>query len=147
MPGKNSISFYPNPVLDVLKNANFINDIDDPRFKRRSDGWIVDTELDLEWGPSSQNSMVFSEAEKYCTSLGGRLPTVDELFSLVDRTKHDPCTNKQVFKDVKNEYYWTSEKTSWNSDARWVVGFCSGSVFCYSESYGYYVRPVRPCQG
>lgn len=138
---------FKNAVLDVVKKYNLIiNDIEDHRFQRLSDGWIKDLELDIEWGPSSSEGMVFSKAQEYCKSLGGRLPTVDELFSLVDRNIDNPCVNKKTFKDMKSEYYWTSEITSWNKNARWVVGFNYGNV-CYNYESDYsYVRPVRPSQ-
>lgn len=138
---------FKNAVLDVIKQAkSIVNDIENPRFERLADGWIKDKDLNLEWGPSSSESMNFKRAEEYCTSLGGRLPTVDELFSLVDRNVFNPATDKKVFKDVRSEWYWTSDKYVGTSSARWVVIFIFGNVVWYYEDSNCCARPVRPCQ-
>lgn len=138
---------FEKAVLKIIQKIKpIINDIEDPRFERLADGWIKDNALDLEWGPSSSESMIYSKAEEYCKILGGRLPTVDELQTLIDRTVYNPATNKQAFKDVKSEYYWTSTKYVAYDKYRWVVGFYNGNVDCHGEGNLGYVRPVRVSQ-
>lgn len=120
---------FRNAVLDLIRQANvFTNDIKNPRFERLRDGWIKDLELDIEWGPSSSESMNFSKAQEYCKNLGGRLPDVDELQTILDRTLYNPTCDKNIFKDVKSEYYWTSTKYMGCSNASWCVSFVNGNV-------------------
>lgn len=139
---------FKNAVLAVIKQAkNIIDDIENPRFERLYDGWIKDLELGIEWGLGSSESMTFTKAEEYCKSLGGRLPTVDELNSIIDRSVHSPACDKKVFKDMKSEYYWTSDKYVASLGYRWVVGFNLGGLVLYRiEDDFNYARPVRASQ-
>lgn len=144
----NSVEFKKVVLGIVRKNNVFVDDIEDVRFERLPDGWVKDHELGLDWGPSSATEMNYPKAEEYCKSVGGRMPTTEELFSLVDRTVHEPAINKQAFPDTKPSWYWTSDVVVWRTDkARWVVDFGSGVVGSNGESYGFYVRPCRPSQG
>jgi hypothetical protein len=113
------------------------------RFINLAGGWIKDVKTGLEWGPSSDKSMKFDEAKKYCADQGGRIPTVDELFSLVDRTKYNPAT---TMPGMKSEWYWASDPVAWNSGGAWYINFFSGSVGCYDKDSGFYVSPVRSSQ-
>lgn len=76
-----------------------------------------------------------------------RLPTVEELFLLVDRTKMDPAINKVFFSTCKSSWYWTSTRYAASpADYAWFVGFANGySAWC-TRGYDYYVRAVRPGQ-
>ena len=131
----------------VLKVINQCEDlIDNLRYERLPDGWIKDHETDLEWGPSSPNSMNYAKAKEYCANLKGRLPTVDELQTILDRTLHNPTCDKKVFKDVKSEWYWTSSKYMGCDSAAWCVSFAFGNVVGIGEDVGNYVRPVRASQ-
>lgn len=134
---------FKQKVMEIMKGRD-INAIEDPRFERQPDGWVKDHELGLDWAPSSTNAMNYPKAEEYCKSVGGRMPTTEELFTLVDRKVHEPAINKQAFPDTKNEYYWTSDVVVWRTDkARWVVGFDDGYVNNYYENNDSYVRPCR----
>ena len=75
------------------------------RFKILRDGWIFDKALGIEWGPTSEKTMVWKDAKAYADKLGGRLPSVKELRSLVDYEKHDPCIDKDFFSDTKSSWY------------------------------------------
>lgn len=116
------------------------------RFTVLPDGWIKDRFLGLDWGPTSEEEMELKDAEKHCASLGGRLPTVYELQSIVDYTKENPAINEEVFKDARPYYHWSCTRTAWNKKAAWCVSFYYGCVDCYRESFGFYVRPVRASQ-
>ena len=123
------------------------------RFVDNGDGTISDTRVlpngkRLMWQKEgSSETMVHSSAEKYCKVLnvGGhkdwQLPTVEELFSLVDYTKKDPAISK-LFKCNSN-WYWTSTIYAGGSDDAWVVDFYNGGVG-WGGRVGYgYVRAVR----
>lgn len=109
-------------------------------------GWVLDSKTGLEWGQSSPKSMNHSQAVEYCKEKGGRLPTREELQTLVDISKHEPCINKDIFTDTKNDYYWTSDITAWNKNAYWCVSFDFGVVNVFIEFDSLCVRPVRSSQ-
>lgn len=116
------------------------------RFKV-SDGWVLDKALGIEWGPSSEKRMNFSDAEKYAADKGGRLPTVKELRSLVDYDRCKPAVDTQFFGDTKtDDWYWTSTLVTSNSDNSWCVLFGYGLVNYYHKDGDNYVRPVRASQ-
>lgn len=116
------------------------------RFVKLPDGWIKDLQFGIEWGPSSAKSMNLKLAEEYCRNVGGRLPTLEELKSLVRYDRHEPAIDTAYFTDAKHDYYWTSTKTAWRNDASWCVSFSSGGVNSYYEGSVNYVRPVRASQ-
>ncbi len=74
--------------------------------------------------------VTLKQAEEAVAALGEgwRLPTIKELFSLVDHTKTGPAIDTEKFPDTKSDWYWSSTPTTWNSSARWVVGFHNGFV-------------------
>lgn len=120
-----------------------------PRFFKNADGTVADNKLNVDWSITLMNGKdhPFAEAEKAVTELGEdwRFPTVDELFSLVDRSRHSPAINTEFFPDTKNDLYWTDEIAFRSSD-RWVVNFDYGYVHLFVIRYGACVRAVRPRQ-
>lgn len=116
------------------------------RFKKLSDGWILDKALGIEWGPTTSSRMNWDLAKKHAAEQGGRLPTVQELRSLVDYERHEPAINTDFFGDTKNDWYWTSTETAWNKDAAWCVDFDGGSVDGFGKGNVGFVRPVRASQ-
>ncbi len=137
-------------IVTLLKPIaqNLLPKIVDSRFTDNGNGTISDKKTALIWDKDgSQSTMTFNEAEKYCEDLSEktgeqwRLPTVEELFSLVDYTKKDPAINS-VF-GCKPNYYWTSTPYAVDSDCAWVVVFSFGHVGWYYRSGDNYVRPVR----
>lgn len=138
---------FKEAVLSIFKESTkFINDIENPRYERLFDGWIKDYELGLDLGPSSSESMNYTKAQEYCKNLGGRLPTVDELNAIIDRTLYNPACDQKVFKDVKSQYYWCSDKYMGCPNAYWCVSFDNGFVSTSIECFNNYVRPVRASQ-
>ena len=115
------------------------------RFIILDDGWIKDKLTGLDWGPSSAEEMTFIKAETYWENLGGRLPTIHEIFSLVDFSKRDPASQK-AFADMKLDWYWTGTTVAGNSDVAWCVNFHSGNVDSTHKDNNNFVRPVRPSQ-
>jgi len=116
------------------------------RFVKLSDGWVRDAKTGLEWGQSSPDMMNWEKAKAYCKSVGGRLPTVMELESLVDRTKHEPAIDKDSFPGIKSSWYWTSESVAGHSSSAWCVSFHYGDVDSGHKGNDNYVCPVRSSQ-
>ena len=114
------------------------------RFQKLEDGWIKDNLLGIEWGPGSEKVMNFKEAQKYCVEAGGRLPEIEELALLADRSKRNPAINAAVFTDIKtDDWYWSGTSVAGDPGFAWVVGFSSGGVDDHRKDYSNYVRPVR----
>ena len=69
-----------------------------------------------------------------------RLPTIQELKSIVDYTKYNPATNLE---GIKSARYWSSSPlVSISSDA-WSVSFNYGYDYNSNKSISDYVRCVR----
>jgi len=125
----------------------------DNRFIKNEDGTISDSVTGLIWGPTLEKEMTWDEAIKACADLeyaghkDWRLPTVNELFSLVDRKKYNPAIDKDFFPDTKSRRYWTSETDADYTDIAWFVSFFDGDVGYDGKDFVYYyVRPVRSSQ-
>lgn len=123
----------------------------DSRFHVKKDV-VVDRFSKLMWQRDDDGiKKTWKEAEKYCKELrlngykDWRLPSIDELVSIVDKKKFSPAIDTKVFK-CKNSYYWSSteavEKGVKVTDARGVL-FKNGYNIRYYKSYKDYVRCVR----
>lgn len=134
-------------VIAAVKEAPEEEPKESGRFKVLSDGWVLDKALGIEWGPSSEERMNFSKAEKYAADKGGRLPTVKELRSLVDYDRCKPAVDVQFFGDTKtDDWYWTGTPVAGNSDYAWCVNVNYGYVDDDHKDVVSYVRPVRASQ-
>jgi len=110
---------------------------------------VMDKETGLMWQDNSNIVMKnWSGAKSYCKnlSLGGYsdwfLPNIDELMSISDKKRYKPAI-KKIFKNSKNNYYWSSSNYKNNSFLAWIVYFGNGFVICYNKSSKEYVRCVR----
>jgi len=106
-------------------------------------------------GESFKKTITFAEATQAIADLNKkgylgfkdwRLPTVEEICGMVDRTKRDPCYDTNTFKGKFDDWYWSGESCAWNKEAAWCVGSYNGSVYDLGKDYRGYVRPVRSCQ-
>ena len=97
--------------------------------------------MKLEWHPINASPMDWDEAVKYCEGLGNgwRLPTVQELFSIVNYNKFHPASDL----DMKSAGYWSSTTYAGNSGGAWIVHFDDGNIYGGYESGSLYVRAVR----
>lgn len=76
-----------------------------------------------------------------------RLPTIEELFLLADRTKHSPAIDTTYFPDCKSEWYWTSTPAASSPGVyAWSVSFGSGDAYWDGQGGGSRVRAVRASQ-
>jgi hypothetical protein len=118
------------------------------RFTKSEDGkTVTDSVTGLVWSQNTVASDVtFEDAVKAVEALGEgwRLPTVDELQTIVDRTKYDPAIDTDAFPDTESDWYWTSTPCAWRPEsARWVVSFVIGGVNSDDFSDDACVRAVR----
>ena len=100
----------------------------------------------IEWSHTLLEGQFVSltEAEAAVAELGPdwRLPTVDELQTILDRSRYDPAIDTDKFPDTKSLPYWTSTPLAWDSKSRWLVSFNLGIVI----DVNFYSACVRACR-
>jgi hypothetical protein len=69
-----------------------------------------------------------------------RLPTIEELLTLVDYSKYSPASFDT---STVNDWYWASTTSAYYSDEAWYVCFYYGYSSYLNKYYDYYVRFVR----
>ncbi len=150
-------------IVEILENKpvlalspRVIND----RFTDNGDGTITDKEQKVIWVKDAtalkgfENTMTWQDVKEKCENLsfagynsGWRMPTVEELRSIVDYARHDPAWNTDVFAGKHDNWYWTRTECSWNKDAAWCVcSYYGGVLSSFGKGNRHYVRPVRSCQ-
>ena len=102
---------------------------------------FIDTVTGLEWSKENFGPMDWYTAnEVFTDSSIWRLPTIQELLTLVDYTTYSPATQ---LPHMLSSYYWSSTtNASYTYDA-WLVNFDHGYDNGSNKSYDYYVRVVR----
>ena len=108
------------------------------RFEEKKDHYL-DNKTGLKWSKENFGPMSW-EAAMESLPEGWRLPTIDELLSIVDDAKHDPATE---LADMLSEDYWSSTTYALNTDGyAWLVPFYDGLGDYGYKSLSYYVRAV-----
>jgi len=104
-------------------------------------GFVIDHKTCLEWSDVA-GQMSLCEADEYADSLGDgwRLPTIEELETLIDRSKANPAS---PFPGMTSECFWSSSSYAGDSYYAWYVDFYNGSVNSYDKTGSNYVRCVR----
>ena len=118
----------------------------DENFEKRKDGSIVDHKNEIVWEPLGDKprrnlKLAFEEAGEYCESKNMRLPTLDELYSIVNYNYIKPAVNKDIFGAMQLKYYWSDDEFG-DNDA-YVVGFSVGSVATSDRGNRSYFRCVK----
>jgi hypothetical protein len=76
---------------------------------------------------------------------GWRLPTIQELLTLVDYGRHDPAIDA-IF-ECKSDYYWSSTPAALSPAVyAWIVYFYDGGALWGHRDLHACVRAVRPSQ-
>jgi len=124
-------------------------------FVANGDGTVTDTDTGLMWQQATApGAYTWQQALSYCENLtlagypDWRLPSVNELQSIVDYSRYDPAINTDYFPNTVSSfhYYLSSTTYAYSPGNAWLVGFYFGD-FSYSlKSYDYYVRAVRSGQ-
>jgi len=130
------------------KSGHFKND-----FVIKGDGTVTDRATGLMWQKGgSEKYLVYSKTDDYILSLNRdrfadyndwRLPTVEELASLIENRKMNGGLNIDPVFNKRQEWCWSADKRK--SVSAWYVSFYHGSVYCSGFS-SYYVRAVRSWQ-
>jgi hypothetical protein len=166
MPKKETELSVLKEIRDLLKKDVVLNiptPVERPitdRFTDNGDGMISDKLMKVIWvkepaviGEKFQKIMTWDEAKEACEKLsyagynsGWRMPTVEELRSIVDYTRHEPAWDTNVFAGKHDDWYWTSMECAWNKSAAWCVNSNNGNVNNNNKNNHNYVRPVRSSQ-
>ncbi len=117
-----------------------------PRFTQNEDGTITDNETGLTWSKEALAKDVTHDEAIKALDDGWRLPTIKELFSLVDHTRETPAIDVEAFPDTESNWYWSSTPTAWNDAAVWVAPFSLGLVGSLLRNDLACVRAVRAGQ-
>lgn len=109
---------------------------------------VKDNTTGLIWqAKGSPKRLTYAKAEEYVKKLGDgwRLPTVEELFCLADRTREAPAIDTDYF-ECESSWYWSSTPYAGDSDYAWIVYFGNGDSSWNGRDDGGFVRAVRPSQ-
>ncbi len=134
-------SFYARAVRGVQST---------PSFTVNANNTVTDSTTGLTWARgASMATMTWQEALEWCSNmtLAGfddwRLPSIKELFSIVEIEAGNPATDTAVFPDALLAYYWSSTTSAYYPDEAWLINFSTGES-AYGEKTGtYYARAVR----
>ena len=123
-----------------------------PRFTDHGNGTVTDNLTGLMWTKDVAQipgTMTWQAALDACNSLDyagyddWRLPNVNELYSLIDRSNYNPALpSGHPFTNETSSYYWSSTTYAGPSNA-WHVNFGIGGVSGYYKANYGYVRAVR----
>jgi Protein of unknown function (DUF1566)/FG-GAP-like repeat/FG-GAP repeat len=113
--------------------------------------YVTPTQADIDAATNSVGYKNFVNNASLCGYTDWRLPTVDELETLVDASKPDPgpTIDATWFPNTQGSYYWSSVTSveyfpSNVSSGVWYVSFSDGTVDAKERASGYtHVRLVR----
>lgn len=114
------------------------------------DGTVIYLNENLCWEKSTKpgNSDNWADANSYCDSLtladnnDWRLPTKQELASIVEDFSTDISINENVFSNTEPKHYWSSD--SYGASLHWYVHFEIGHEgYAQDFNEGYGARCVR----
>ena len=112
-------------------------------------GTVYDTKTNLYWQQTiSANSYTWADAKTYCASqnlngVNGRLPSMKELQTILDRTRTNPTIDPTAFPTTPNARFWTSSPLAGSASGAWAVDFANGSSSNWAVTLTFRVRCVR----
>jgi Protein of unknown function (DUF1566) len=111
---------------------------------------VLDTKHGLMFTAAESEEITHGQAVEYAAALtvGGfkdwRLPTVEELFLLADRTRSQPAIDTEYFPACKSDWYWTSTPYAPSPGVyAWSVYFNGGGSYASNLDNVGFVRAVR----
>ena len=142
-----------------------------PRFVDNGDGTVTDWTTCLMWKKKDDSGGIHDKDNPYTWSTGSpwnpdgtaffvflatlngpgpfaghsdwRLPTPDELSSIVDCSFGNPCINQTVFGPTQSGSYWSSTTHAYYTDIAWSVYFGNGGLYNHDKTVSNYARGVR----
>jgi hypothetical protein len=118
-------------------------------YSKFSRNLVKDNFTNLVWTKnSSPNSMNWNSAKRYCQNLSVdgysdfRLPTIEELYYLSDRSKREPAVDTKYF-NIKSRWHWSDNIIKSYDSRSWVVYFSSGNGSWDNQTSSYFAVCVR----
>ncbi|HEX6242198.1 MAG TPA: DUF1566 domain-containing protein [Polyangiales bacterium] len=114
------------------------------------DETVEDSATKLVWERASNaTARGASDAGDYCATLdlqgaGWRLPTIKELYTLVDESRTVPAIDTEVFPETAPSFYWSSSSVAGFAEFTWAVDFGQGADGWFPDDKQNFVRCVRP---
>lgn len=84
--------------------------------------------------------------EGLCGHTDWRMPTLQELYNLVDRGRRNPAIDPSYFPNTPMWYFWSASPCAGGSDYAWVVYFYGGLDYWGLRRSARHVRLVRAGQ-
>ena len=111
-------------------------------------GIVTDTKNNLMWKQELESEKyTWDEAREITSDFGGysdwRLPTIQELVSLVDYTQHNPAIDEKAFPNQPCSVVWSGSPDAGGTNYAWAVYFEVGDVYYHFRNYNNAVRLVR----
>ena len=119
------------------------------RYDTSRTGIVIDSNTGLEWQQTVSAKMFsWNEAGAYADSLElqgnkWRIPTINELMSIIDYGEFDPAIDKNIFGNILGMLYWTSSLYQKYSGYFWTVSFIDGTTYFDYLDSRHKVRCVR----
>jgi hypothetical protein len=105
--------------------------------------WVRDERTKLQWQKHHNSEQLdWTSAKGYCTWAGGRAPTVRELISIVDFSRHGVKVDPEYFPGTAVSWFWTSTANPSNVVAFRVLSG-TGQVSHTTLEVRGYIRCVR----
>ena len=111
---------------------------------------VLDNNTGLMWQQTiSSSTYTWGNAVSDCSSLtyagysDWRLPTPQELLTIVDNSRYNPAIDTTYFQGTPSEYFWCAPTYVRNTDYAWGVHFGRGYVGSKIKTFNSYVRCVR----
>jgi hypothetical protein len=107
---------------------------------------VLDCQTGLIWRRDFAENLTFDQAFEYAervareTGQAWRVPTIDELASLVDRGR---CSPASAFPDMPGLWFWSSSPCVGFTQIAWIVSFFGGYVDGDLRFNNFAVRLVR----
>lgn len=117
---------------------------------------VLDRETGLVWEQSpSTSTFIWEAAQFHCNELGTggrmgwRLPTLQDLASLVDRSVSPGprLPSGHPFSNVQSSDYWSATVFATDTSSAWVVDFFNGFVVLQGKIGSHFAWCVRGGQG
>ncbi len=118
------------------------------KFNINGDGTVIDLSTGLIWQQSDvekdwEAGVTYCEELDYANSQDWRLPSSEELQTIVDKTKSNVMIDPIAFPETKPSLYWSAITFESNDRMAYAVDFSNGILLSEEKAFVYFVRCVR----
>lgn len=106
-------------------------------------GHCLDVPDRMNWNEADFTIMQLNDQGGYAGFRDWRLPTLEELSSLVESKCYEPAINSAIFPNTPNIGFWSITPDKGSRNGAWLVYFLNGSRYLGNQDYEWAVRAVR----